>query len=111
MDNTYVRKRTPYMLKFKPKCNDSYRIVDYKEEHSKDGTPKGTLGALVCDGENGETFSIGSGFSAKEREELWQSRSTLVWKWATVEYQHLTARNGVPKHSVYCTITSEREDT
>lgn len=59
-----------------------------KRSKAKAGmVPGGTLGALkVRDIESDVPFKIGSGYSAKERDELWAIRDTLPGKF--VEYTH-----------------------
>lgn len=106
----YVRRRVTNMMKWKPRKTDSYLIVGYKEEHDKDGNPKGALGAVICE-TDGETFSIGSGryLTRSAREQLWDIRESLAGKFATIKYPELTAR-GVPDHPVLMDITEERMD-
>jgi ATP-dependent DNA ligase len=99
----YVRKRSIWMMKFKPKKSDQYRIVGWKEEVSISGAPKNRLGALICtSGE--EEFSVGSGLTDDQREELWEEREGLVGKWCIIEYQHTTPGRGVPRFPVLMSI-------
>lgn len=100
----YERKRSTMMMKFKPKAEDTYPIVGYKEEHDIYGTPKDRLGALVCDSGNGHTFDVGTGFSDDTRYELWCKRDLLVGKQATVQYQHLTEGKQKPRFPVFVSI-------
>ncbi len=104
---SYVRKRSTQMMKFKPRKEDIYEIVGYKEEYTF-GTkvPKGRLGALSCNGGNGETFDVGSGslLTRDTREELWKVRDSLIGKWARIKYQHLTHARGVPRFPVIVEI-------
>lgn len=102
----YVRKRSTQMMKFKPRKEDIYEIVGWQEEVSKDGVPKGSLGALLCVGNDGTKFSVGSGslLTQDVRLELWRVRSTLPGKQARVKYQHLTHARGVPRFPVVVEI-------
>lgn len=98
----YVRKRSTLLMKFKPKKEDTYKVVGYKEEVSIDGKPKDRLGALECISDFGqETFYVGTGFNDDERVELWREREALVGKLAVVGYQHITPGRGVPRFPVY----------
>jgi len=110
MDNAYIRCRSTLMMKFKPKKDDYYVITGYKEEVSKDGFPKGRLGALVCSGGSGDTFSVGSGLSDDDRCNLWDRKHNLIGKLAHVKYQHITSGKGVPRFPVFIEII-EREPT
>lgn len=97
----YVRKRSIYVMKFKPRKSDYYMIVGYQEEISKDGIPKGTLGALILSSGDNDTFNVGSGsfLTAESRRTLWQEREKLVGQIAHIKYQHMTQR-GVPRFPV-----------
>lgn len=100
----YVRKRSVYMMKFKPKKDDHYEIVGYKEETSKDGIPKDRLGALICTGDDGTLFSVGSGLTDGDRESLWSARESLKGKTCHVQYQHLTSGKKVPRFPVFVEV-------
>lgn len=106
----YVRRRTTTMLKWKPRKQDCYLIVGTKEEIDKDGFPKGTLGAIICESD-GEQFSVGTGsyFTRERRQELWEIRDSLPGKYAVVKYQELTERK-VPSHPVCINISTAFEE-
>jgi len=99
----YVRKRSTMVMKFKPKKEDSYEIISYSEEISKEGTPKGTLGSLTCRSGDGNYFDVGTGYSADQRRELWTIREALPGMVAKVKYQHLTDRK-VPRFPVFVEV-------
>lgn len=107
-DARYVRKRSTQMMKFKPRKEDLYEIVGTQEEISILGVPKNALGAIICRGNDGTIFNVGSGsmLTREARETLWQERETLVGKWARVKYQHLTHAAGVPRFPVVVEIIS-----
>ena len=102
----YVRKRSTFVMKFKPKKEDVYEIVDWKEEISKDGNPKGRLGAITCSSQSGDTFSVGTGLNDGDRQSLWDSRDHLKGKQVKVQYQHLTDRK-VPRFPVFVEVVDE----
>uniref|UniRef100_A0A6M3K8L4 Polydeoxyribonucleotide synthase [ATP] n=1 Tax=viral metagenome TaxID=1070528 RepID=A0A6M3K8L4_9ZZZZ len=102
----YMRKRSTYMMKFKPKKDDWYRVIDSVEEVSKDGVPKGSLGSLACVSNDGcgEVFFVGSGLTAEQRATLWKIRDTLPGKQCHVQYQHTTTGKGVPRFPVFMEV-------
>jgi len=106
IDALYIRRRSTYMMKFKPKKDDYYKIVGYKEEISIHGEPKGRLGALICASPTvaNETFAVGSGLTDSQREALWTERESLIGKLAHVKYQHITSRKGVPRFPVFVEV-------
>lgn len=100
----YVRKRSIYMMKWKPKREDIYEILGWKEEFSISNVPKGRMGALVCSSQEGESFSVGSGLSDEVRETLWTTRESLKGKRVRVQYQHLTSGKKVPRFPVFVEV-------
>jgi ATP-dependent DNA ligase len=100
----YIRQRSTMMMKFKPKKDDYYKIIGYKEEVSISGEPKGRLGALECTSDNSEHFTVGSGLTDYQRTKLWESREVLSGKLAHVKYQHITTGKGVPRFPVFIEI-------
>ena len=103
----YVRKRSTYMMKFKPKKEDIYDIIGFKEEVDKEGNPKDRLGAVVCRGDDGTEFSVGSGLRDEDRISLWESREELRGKKIRIKYQHLTAGRKVPRFPVFVRVIDE----
>lgn len=100
----YVEKRSIYMMKFKPKKEDIYEIIGWKEEISIDGVPKGRLGAVLCTGEDGTLFGVGSGLTEEDRIDLWDNRDALKGRQLRVQYQHLTSGKGVPRFPVFMEV-------
>lgn len=100
----YVRKRSIYLMKFKPKKEDIYDIIGYKEEIDKEGNPKDRLGAIICTSDEGTVFSVGSGLTDGDRENLWTSREGLKGKRVKVQYQHITSGKGVPRFPVFLEV-------
>ena len=100
----YERKRSRFVMKFKPKKKDAYEIISYGEELSINGVPKNRLGFLVCQSGDGNLFNVGSGFTERQRIELWERRDELPGKTAIVEYQHITPGRKVPRFPVFVKI-------
>lgn len=103
-DAPYVRKRSPYMMKYKPKKNDIYEIVGFKEEISIHGHQKNRLGAFILAGDDGTLFSVGSGFDDAQREHYWQNRGSYIGKWCEVQYQNITTKGKVPRFPVFVCV-------
>ena len=80
------------------------------EEEDKFGIPKGTLGAIECSSNSfGETFWVGTGFSAAQRLAMWEDRDALVGNYCHVKYQHITPGRGVPRFPVFFEIISAED--
>lgn len=94
--NTYEKKRSTFIMKFKPKKKDTYQIVGWNEEISKDGIPKGRIGSLIMASQTGDNFSVSAGLNDHSRAILWNIRDTLDCYKATIHYQHLTNKK-IPK--------------
>ena len=95
----YVRKRSVNIMKFKPKQHDIYTIVGWKEEISKDGVPKGRLGAIVCTSDEGTEFSVSAGLDDEDRDYYWSIRHGLRTRKVKVYYQAIT-KYGTPKFAI-----------
>lgn len=100
----YERKRSTFVMKFKPKKEDSYEILGMVEEFDKEGYPKDTLGALVCRSGDNNTFKVGTGFTEERRKELWEAKNLIVGQTAVIKYQHLTSENKVPRFPVFVDV-------
>jgi len=66
------------LLKMKPFEDAEFEVVGL--------VPANTLGALVVRYED-TTFEVGTGFTKKQRKEIWENRLTLVGSLAKVRYQ------------------------
>lgn len=102
--NLYVDKRSTYLMKFKPKKFDYYRIIGYEEEVDKKGNLKNSLGSLKCAGFTDEVFGVGSGFTKEQRKNLWAVRDKLIDKFCKVGYQAISSKNNVPRFSTFIEI-------
>ncbi len=94
----YEVKRSLWVMKFKPKKFDTYKIIGWNEEISINGTPKGRIGSLVLESQLGDSFAVSAGLDSNEKARLWSIRDELVGRSAIVHYQHLTDRK-IPKGS------------
>ena len=96
LHNSYERKRSTFIMKFKPKKKDIYTIVGWNEEISKDGIPKGRIGSLIMSSQAEDTFNVSAGLNNESKALLWGIRDKLSGMTATVHYQHLTNKK-IPK--------------
>ena len=62
------------------------RVVDVVEG---DGRLKGTLGALVVEFK-GNTVNVGSGYSDRQRTEIWNNREDIIGRIIEVKYKEIT---------------------
>lgn len=99
----YERKRSTGIMKWKPRKSDTYTIIGYEEEKSIHGELKGTLGSLTVQDQEGRIFSVGTGFTQKSRELLWEIRYGLPGQFCKILYQHTTP-SGVPRFPVFSTM-------
>ena len=90
----YFRKRSRFIMKFKPKKKDLYNIIEIIEglgEHT------GMVGAFVCSRDEMDSFNVGAGeFTHPERRIIWKNRKDYYGAILEVSYQNLTP-NGVPR--------------
>ena len=110
ISNLYERRRSTLIMKFKPKKDDTYEIINAVEEVSVDGRPKNSLGALICSSGDGETFKVGTGFTQEQRQTLWANKELLPGKVCKVSYQHLTDRK-VPRFPVFTGVLEMDSNT
>lgn len=102
---SYKRQRAATIMKFKPKQDDFYEIIGWKEEIDKNGNSKNRLGALICAGDDGTQFSVGSGLTDTQREVLWSNPTKLLMgNWAHVQYQHISSKGHVPRFPVLVNV-------
>lgn len=107
IDGVYVRRRSTEIMKFKPRKTDHYRIVGYKEEISKDGIPKGSLGAFICE-TDGNEFSVGSGFTQEQRAVFWAHRDSFIGRFLQINYQHTL--KDTPRFGVFVQVLDENPE-
>ena len=106
----YARKRSRFGMKFKPKKDDFYKIMEPLQAFSTHGTPLGMLGALRCCGSDDTLFKIGAGrLTHEERRELWKDRHLLPDKYAHVQYQNITS-GGVPRFGLCMEIVEKNPE-
>ena len=96
IDNLYIRRRSTYLMKFKPKKCDTYSIISWNEEISIDGIPKGRLGSITCV-KDGQEFSVSAGLDDDLKDHWWKRRYQLPGKSCKIYYQTITAKRKVPK--------------
>lgn len=58
-----------------------------RSDHKANMVPASTLGALVCNGHNGVTFNIGSGFDDATRQQIWDNQEEYMMRTVKYKYQ------------------------
>jgi DNA ligase-1 len=106
-DAPYEVKRSTWVMKFKAKKQDDYKIVSFTEQISINGVPNNTLGALICNSGDGSTFNVGTGFTDEQRYNLWKIKESLPGMTVKVKYQHITSGNKVPRFPVFMEVVNE----
>ena len=83
-DAFYEYKRSTNWMKWKPTITVDLEVIGIEPGTGKH---KGKMGALVCSGvDDGKAIkvNVGSGFTDKEREEIWESRESVIGQTAEV---------------------------
>ena len=71
-----------------------------RSSHKANKTGRGDLGALVLQTPEGVEFSCGTGFSEKERRDIWQNRDRYLGQFA--KYKHFPVGvKDAPRHPVF----------
>lgn len=97
----YEKKRSLYMLKFKPTEEDTYIITGVTEAISKEGNPKGMVGAFHVMGDDDVGFYVGAGkLDHAKRTMYWNNRMGLTGKMLKVKHEKTKTIGGVPDCSV-----------
>ena len=109
LGNYYVRKRSTSVMKFKPKKQDEYEIVGFVEAFSKNGAPKGMVGAIVCKGVGEDDFfKVGAGnLTHPQRIEYWDERYLWKGKTCIVKYQSILP-SGSPRFGLCFELVNEK---
>jgi len=115
----WVPRRSTEIMKFKPKQSDVYKVIGAAQLVDKFGSRKPLLGSLLCEAD-GETFSVGTGFSEDQREALWTAYLQHPEMFtggdfqARINYQNITEGSskrskGVPRFPVFVELQLREE--
>lgn len=106
----YHLKRNVCLLKYKPTESDEYTIDEVLEAISKEGEPKGMVGAFLVHGDDGTVFKVGAGkMKHDERIRLWQKRQNLTGLLLHVKHEKLRTVNSIPIAAVAISIKQNEE--
>ena len=78
MESPYECKRNTFWLKYKPVLTVDLKVVAVE---AGTGRNSSRMGALVCEGFEGDKFiqvNVGSGFSDEQRDEIWTNREVVL---------------------------------
>ena len=102
----YLRRRSTFGMKFKPKKSDLYPITGFVEGHGKYSE---TIGAIICESD-GQQFEVGSfSLTDERRKELWFKRFELTKFNCKVGYQHRWS-SGKPKSGVFLELVEKPKE-
>lgn len=82
LDKPYEFKRSKTLLKLKVMNTCDLKIIGFEEG---DGKYKGTLGNLICD-YKGYQLGVGSGYTDKQREQIWNNQEKYLNRIAEIQY-------------------------
>lgn len=82
LDKPYEFKRSKTLLKLKVMNSCDLKIIGFEEG---DGKYKGTLGNLICD-YKGYQLGVGSGYTDKQREQIWNNQEEYLNRIAEIQY-------------------------
>jgi DNA ligase 1 len=100
----YEEKKSQFLMKLKPRKQVEANVIGTVEERDKYGHPKGTLGAFMCELDNGVRFHVGSGLNANQRSKWWGQTTDLPNR-ILVFYQELST-DGVPIFPIFKEVVS-----
>ncbi len=89
----YENKRSKYLLKHKSFVDEEYTILDVFEG---EGNRTGMVGYMSFENKDGKPFKSNVKASWPRLKEMWENRSNLIGKEATIKYFQLTV-NGIPR--------------
>ena len=93
----YERKRSRFIMKFKPKKTDIYKILEIIEGT---GDHSGIVGAFRCQGNDSTVFKVSAGeFNHSERREIWNNREHFIDFMLEISYQNISAK-GIPRFGI-----------
>lgn len=104
--------KSQHLLKHKPFEDSEFKVVGLTEKmhNANEATTNAlgaterssasdglvgtdTLGALVCEMEDGTRFNVGTGFTDAQRKEIWMNPLQYVGKWVKVQHQEIGAKD------------------
>lgn len=98
---SYEKKRSLYMLKFKPTEEDDYKILAIKEAVSKEGYLKEMVGSFLVAGDDEVVFPVGAGkLTHPKRVMYWKNREDIIGKMLKVKHELTKTTGGVPECAV-----------
>lgn len=99
----YENKRSKSLLKHKSFIDEEYTIIDVEEGI---GNKTGMVGSFVFENKDGKRFNSSPKFNWEECTAMWNDRTNLIGKSATVKYFNLTP-DGVPRFPYVIKIDRE----
>lgn len=92
-----IDNRSYNLLKLKPWKDCEAKVIGFQEGAKR---LRGSLGALLCELDNGKIVKCGSGFTDLERDAIWYNQSDHLNRIVTIKYQELT-KNKIPRFPTF----------
>lgn len=108
INHPWEDKRTRNCVKMKPVEEIDLKIVEVVEG---EGKYKGMFGKFECEDKNGTIrVGVGTGYSDKQRKDLWEIRKTLIGKICSVKYNTIITRKDKDIKSLFLPVFVEIRD-
>jgi DNA ligase 1 len=109
LEAPYERKRSRYVMKFKPKKTDVYRIVGVNQMVDQHGVLRPAIGSFVCTSDDGAEFSVGSGMTDDFRYGNWEKAQDgdFTGKFIRINYQSINSESRNPRFPIFMEILED----
>jgi len=106
LDALYERRRSRFVMKFKPKKFDFYEITGVQQMVDKNSVLRPAIGAFECRGEDGAKFTVGSGMTNDFRYGQWPVAQLgfFTGKFVKVKYQSLNSTTRNPRFPIFLEV-------
>ena len=106
----YVRKRSVFMMKFKERKSDYYKIIGIRQAVSEKGEKKPLIGSFICE-KNDCIFPVGAGkINHKQRAYIWKNKQEFIGKICHVSYQSIFPNTEKPRFGLCIEVVEENPE-
>lgn len=99
----YEQKRSYTIFKYKDFEDAEFIIIGFMCEKNMPDK----LGSVILELENGDQFNARPAMTEEEREELWENQDYYIGKMATIKFQGVDEKTGIPRFPVLKAIREE----
>jgi DNA ligase-1 len=93
----YEHKRSSSLIKYKKFKDDEFKIIGFKSEKHDDDL----LGSITMEMKDGQTFDARPACTVEEKADMWKNQKKYIGKMATIKYQELDGKSGIPRFPVF----------